>query len=246
MVDKVKIEAKIIEIPKGRAAFLRHDVPRYRTDKNGQEIKVNAKTGKPIDPKYSWTWLLDPSDAVIAKVIAEIKAEGLRQLDLYFGGRDKWPKDNPTTGTKGVIPCYGDANKLPKVYDGYKDMFYIKVSDQTRPIVGAKGGRQVEYVVGDRQWHFVDAQGNVTEEVANPAEVPYAGANCRGRISLYVYNNEQAGVNANARSIQFLSKNDAFGGGGGRRTASEELAQMAGDSGGSSAATGTDDSDPWG
>lgn len=243
MVDKVKIEPKIIVIPEGRLSFFR-STPEYRRNKQGQEVKTRAD-GSPVKPRVSWTWLLDPSKPEIQTVIKEITSEAARILDLFYGGRDKWPKDNQQTGTKGIIQCFGYGNKLPKVYDGYKDMFFIKVSDTVLPIFGDRQGRQVMYLKGDQQWHYVDkATGETTEEVADPRYIPYAGAFCRGRISLYVYDNESAGVNANARSAQFLRPGEAFGGGG-RRNVNEELEAMSGDAPSSLEPEGFGD-DPFG
>lgn len=242
MGDKVKIESKIITIHEGRVAFYNATTPQYRTDKRGQPIKVDPKTGKEKKPQFRMSWLLDPSSVQAQATIKEIKDEGARQLDLYFGGRDKWPKDNPTTGTKGVLTCWGEGNKLPKVYDGFKDMWYIKVADTVAPIIGDRRGRQV-VLLSDNAWHVVDkATGQSTEETVPGSEVPYAGCFARGRISLYVYDNEQAGVNANFRSVQFLRPGPAFGGGV-RRSVDEELAQLAGDA---PAATGAaSEADPW-
>lgn len=229
MSDKPKIEAKIIVINEGRLSFFRGSEPAYKRDKFGREIKIDPKTGKEKKPQYSWTWLLDPSNAQAAATIKEIKDEAVRLLNHRFGDRASWPKDNPTTGTKGVLTCFGNGNDLPKVYDGYKDMFYIKVSDTVAPIIGDRRGRQVVFVKSDNAWHVVDRQtGQTTEEVVPADQVPYGGCYARGRISLYVYNNEQAGVNANARSAQFVRPGAAFGGGG-SRSAAEELAEMQGD-----------------
>src|SRR6185437_8648355 len=242
MVDKVKtIVSDIIEIPEGRISFLKA-VPSYRTDKFGREITVDPKTGKPAKKRYSMTWLLDPSNPVIQPVIAKIKSEALRILDLKFGGREGWPKDNPTTGTKGVLFCFGDANKLPKVYDGYKDMFYVKVSDTIRPIFGTRRGQSLIFDENDGQWHILGANGVVTPETVGPDEAPFGGAWGRGRIALYVYNNEQAGVNANFHSVQMLRPDQRFGGGG-SRNAAEELAQMSGDAAPKAAAVSAPD--PW-
>jgi hypothetical protein len=239
MVDKVKIEPKIIVIHRGRPSFLKAITPAYRTDKRGQPVKTRPD-GSPVKPRYSLTWLLDPSDAQAQATIKEIKAEAVRQLDLFFGSRADWPKDNPTTGTKGVLLCFGNGNDLAKVYDGYKDMFYIKASDTTPPIIGDRKGRQVQFGT-DNAWHVIDKATNLpTDEIVPSDQVPYGGAYCRGRISLYVYNNEQAGVNSNFRSAQFLEKGPAFGGGG-VRNVKEELAEMAGDAPGTAAAQYDDD-----
>jgi Protein of unknown function (DUF2815) len=242
MTERVKIEPRIITINRGRISFLRTDAT-YRTDKFGREVKTDPKTGKPKKPQWRMTWLLDPTDKVAAATIAEIKAEAARQLDIFFQGRENWPKDNKQTGTKGIVPCFGNGNDLPKIYDGYKDMFFLKVADTTEPIWGDRRGRSVRFDKGDGAWHILDrATGQQTEEVVDPEQCPYGGAYGRGRVSLYVYNNEQAGVNSNFRSVQFLEKGEAFGGGG-RRSASDELAEMAGDE--PAAAPTSSVQDPW-
>ena len=249
MADRVKIEPKIITIHRGRPSFLRTEAS-YRTDKFGREIKVNAKTGKPAKPQWRMTWLLDPTDAQAAETIKEIKAEATRQLDLFFGVTDpseraaKYPKDNQQTGTKGIIPCFGEGNKLTKIYDGYKDMFYVKVADSVEPIWGSRRGQSIRFSPGDGAWHVLNRDtGMPTEEVIDPSQAPYSGCYARGRIALYVYNNEQAGVNANFKSVQFLETGPSFGGGG-RRSAADELAAMAGDAAPATPA-GTAGADPW-
>jgi hypothetical protein len=241
MVDKVKIEPKIIRIHEGRVSFYKADRAYYRTDKQGREIKARPD-GEPVKPRYSMTWLLDPSNAQAAATIAEIKAEATRVLDLFWGGRENWPKDNEVTGTKGILQCFGLGDKLPKVYEGYKGMWYIKVSDTTFPIIGDRRGRAVKFIKEDGSWHYLK-DGETTEEVANPAQIPYAGCFATGRITLYPYNNESAGVNANMRSVQFLKPGAAFGGAGGRRDVAEEMMALAGDSEPAAAALADD---PWG
>lgn len=232
MVEKVKIEPKIITIHEGRPAFYKPE-PQYRYDEFGKEINTRPD-GSPVKKRASMTWLIDPSNKQGAETIKEIKAEGARQLDLFFGGRDKWPKDNEITGTKGIILCFGDANKLPKVYDGYRDMFFVKVSDTTPPIIGDRRGRQVVFL-SDNAWHVVDREATkakgmliTTEETVDPSQVPYGGCYARGRISLYVYSNKSSGVNANFKGVQFVRPGEAFGGGT-KRNAEEELMAMAGD-----------------
>jgi len=248
MADKVKIEPKIITIHRGRISFLRTDAT-YRTDKFGREIKVNPKTGKPVKPQWRMTWLLDPTDKQAAETIKEIKAEAARQLDLYFQCATpaeraaKWPQDNKQTGTKGIITCFGNGNDLTKIYEGYKDMFFVKVADSIEPIWGSRRGQSIRFDKSDGAWHVLDREtGRQTEEVVDPAQAPYSGAWGRGRIALYVYNNEQAGVNSNFKSVQFLETGDAFGGGG-RRSAKDELEEMAGDAPAPAAATS--EQDPW-
>jgi Protein of unknown function (DUF2815) len=243
MADKVKIEPKIITIHKGRPSFLRTS-PAFRTDKFGNEIKINPKTGKQVKPQWRMTWLLDPSEKQAQETIAEVKAEAARQLDLFFNGRANWPKDNQQTGTKGIIPCFGNGNDLPKIYEGYRDMFFIKVADSIEPIWGSRRGQSIRFDASDGAWHILDKDsGRQTEETIDPSQAPYSGCYARGRIALYVYNNEQAGVNANFKSVQFLETGPAFGGGG-RRSAADELAEMAGDAAGAKEPA-TTEQDPW-
>lgn len=223
---KPKIDQKVIRV-QGRASFLVATEPKYRTNKFGQPIKVRPD-GSVVKPQYRMTWLIDPSSPEGQATIKEVKAEAARQLDIYHDGRANWPKDNAQTGTKGILLCFGNGNDLPKVYDGYKDMFFIKVSDTVAPIIGDRRGRQIQ-LLSDNGWHVLDkATGNPTEETVPPGEAPYSGAFCTGTISLYIYNNESHGVNANFRSIQFLRTMPSFGGGA-PRTAAEELQAMAGD-----------------
>lgn len=241
MAQHVKVtDGKIIEIHKGRPSFYKADIFRWRTKKDGTLDKGTPE--KPKKPRKGWTWLLDPSDKQAAATIAEIKAEAARQLDVFWQGRENWPKDNKVTGTKGLLMCFGNGNDLPKIYDGFKDMFFVKVSDSVEPIIGDRRGRGVQFVPGDQQWHYINKDtGMTTEEIADPGTIPYGGAFCRGRISLYCYDNEAAGVNANARSCQFLESGPAFGGAGGSRSASDELQAMAGDAPSTAAAA----TDPW-
>lgn len=232
MAERVKIEPKKIRIESLRPAFFKLHIASYRTNRAGQVDKGTA--AKPKKPRYQVTALLDPTDVRNKATIQEVKDEAARQLDIFFNGRENWPKDNAITGTKGLIMCFGDANKLPKIYDGFKDMFFIKCAttssllepgygfDGDRPLLGARDGRGVQ-LLADGQWHYLDKDRKPTEEIADQANCPYAGANCRGRISLYVYNNEQAGVNANILSLQFVSPNTAFGGGITKRSADEEF-----------------------
>lgn len=241
---KPKIEPKIIRV-QGRASFLNATEPKYRTDKFGRPIKVRPD-GSAVKPQYRMTWLIDPSSPEGQATIKEVKAEAARQLDIYHDGRENWPKDNAQTGTKGILLCFGNGNDLPKVYDGYKDMFFIKVADTQPPIIGDRRGRQIA-LLGDNAWHVVDLAATkktgqlvTTEETVGPGEVPYSGAFCTGTINLYIYNNESHGVNANFRSIQFLRTMPSFGGGA-PRTAAEELQAMAGDAPGTKTAAFDDD-----
>jgi hypothetical protein len=232
MADKPKIEPKKIRIESTRPAFFKLHVAEWRTDKQGQLDKGTA--AKPKKPKYQVTLLLDPSNVQAQNTIKEIKEEAARLLDHRYTSRENWPKDNEITGRKGILNCFGLGNKLPKVYDGFKDMFYVRCAtsssiltpgygfDGDRPLLGARDGRGVQ-LLQDGQWHYLDKNRNPTDEIADQSICPYAGANCRARISLFTWDYEGGGVNANILSLQFVSPNTAFGGGAANRSADEEF-----------------------
>ena len=194
MADKPKIEPRKIRIESTRPAFFKLHIAEWRTDKQGQLDKGTA--AKPKKPRYSVTLLLDPSNIKAQETIKEIKEEAARLLDFRYSGRENWPKDNEVTGRKGILNCFGLGNKLPKVYDGFKDMFYVRCAttssmqvpgygfDGDRPLLGARDGRGVQ-LLQDGQWHYLDKNRTPTEEIADQNICPYAGCNARARISLY-------------------------------------------------------------
>lgn len=211
MADVERFEGKVISILNARAAFCRPYSPQQRKNKDG------SARGK---PKYSTTALLDPSNAAHAATIKEIKEEALRCLLHRYKSQDKFPKANPATGIGGLIMCFGYGDDLPKVYDGYAGMFYIKLTDTDAPLVGNRNGRPV-------------AEGQ--------PEAPYGGAICNFKTTLYSYDNESRGVNANFRSIQFVAPGAAFGGRG-QLDPSQEFTPLGESS--MPVATGTE-RDPW-
>lgn len=166
--------------------------------------KAEARLGKDGKPKgtakFSATLLLDPSNADHAATIKEIKVEAKRLLDLKFG-EGAWPKNN-------FYLCFGEGNKLDKVYDGFKDMFYVKAADSNRPLTGNRAGKVV--AAGDPQF-------------------PYSGCYVNSNITLWTYDNESKGCGANLRSLQFVRDGEAFG--GAQRSADQEFEALEGDGG---------------
>lgn len=217
MTETKKPEAEIVVIPRARLAFARIHKAEQSKDRNGNPVGT---------AKFSATLLIDPSSTSGQETIKKLKAAALKAIVAKWGPKEEgnWPKANPATGMGGLIYCFGNGNDLPKVYDGYKDMWYIKVADTTRPLLGNRRGEPV--VDGD-------------------PEVPYAGCYVRARVSPWVYfptpkrPQSANGVNFNLRSLQFVEDGQAFGGGG-SRSADEEFEKMAGDS-----ASPSDESDPF-
>ena len=103
--DKPKIEPKIIRVEMTRPAFFKLHTAEWRTNKQGVIDKGTA--AKPKKPRYQVTLLVDPTNVETQKTIADIKTEAARLLDHFYGGRDKWPKDNEATGRKGILNCFG-------------------------------------------------------------------------------------------------------------------------------------------
>lgn len=231
MIDKPIVIPAKIRIHACRPAFVKWHEAEWRT-KDGKPDKGSEGKKK---PKYGVNLLIDPSSEQGKADIKAIKDEAARLMDLRYGGRENWPKVNPATGMGAPIWCFGNGNDLPKVYNGFKDMFYVKCGTSTsltvptqdaydldRPLLGAVNGRGVQFL-SDGQWHYLDGTRRPTEEICSQDIAPYPGCNGRARISLYTYNNESKGVNANILSFQFVSKNAAFGGAGAVRKAEEEF-----------------------
>ena len=219
MTEETKPQAEIIVIPRARLAFARIHKAEKPRDNQGR-IREEAKA------KWSCTLLIDPSSKDGQASIAAVKAAAHKVVVAKWGAdRAGWPKANPATGMGGLILCFGNGNDLPKVYDGYKDMFYVKCSDTSRPLLGNRKGEPV--VEGDPQ-------------------CPYSGCYVRARISPWVYfptpRNPQSanGVNMNFRSLQFVEDGPGFGGGGSRTPDEEFDKSMAGDAPGA-----TDDDIPF-
>lgn len=220
MTEQTKPQAEIVLIPRARLAFARIHKAEKPRDNRGQ-IREDAKA------KWSCTLLIDPSSKEGQESIARVKAAAAKVATAKWGEPANWPKANPATGMGGLIKCFGNGDDLPKVYDGYAGMFYVKCSDTSRPLLGNRKGEPV--VEGDPQ-------------------CPYSGCFVRGRISPWVYfqspKNPQSanGINMNFRSLQFLEDGASFGGGG-SRTAEEEFEAM-GDAPGTASAGA--EVDPWG
>lgn len=201
-----KTEAEIITIVGARLAFSRlHKAEQSR----------NAKGEPQGTAKFSCTLLLDPSNPAHQAQIIAVKLAAKKVCVAQWGEDPKlWPKANPATGMGGLILCFGNGNDLPKIYDGYKDHFYIKCADTTRPLLGNRAGQPV--IEGD-------------------AQCPYSGCIVRARISPWVYYptakrpQSANGVNMNIRSVQFMEDGKAFGGGGSRSADEEFDTSMAGD-----------------
>lgn len=204
-----KIPQVVITAKDVRGAFLRI---------HKAEARKDPKTGEPRGKaKFSGTLLFDPSRVDHAATIKEIKADAKRILDTRYGV-GTWPKANPATGLGGLIMCFGNGNDLPKIYDGYKDMWYLKLSDTNRPLLGNRAGKAV--VEGDPQ-------------------CPYSGCYVNAKISLWAYDNESKGINANFRSLQFVRDGEAFGGGG-NRSAEDEFEAL-----GDTAGAAGEEKDPF-
>ena len=201
MADKPRFEPRVIDFFDARLSFAQLHKAVARTGKDGKP-KPGAKE------KFSCEILLDPSRADHAEKILEIKKEAYRALVWRFGeDKNKWPKN---AGGADLYYCFGLGNDLPKlgrkIYDGYADMWYCKLSDPSRPSLRNRANKVV--TEGD-------------------AEVPYGGCYVNGKTTLYSYDNESKGVNANLRSLQFVKDGKGFGGGG--RGAEDEYASLAGD-----------------
>lgn len=180
------ITSEKIFIPEARLSFPVIDKPK----------QYIGEDGKPQgEPKFSFTLLLDPSNKLHVPVIAKIKSEAGRIAKEFF---DPIPKAFSQPGCKTL--CYGLGNDLDKVYDGYADMFYVKLSSNSRiPVVGrrkdAKTGKFTQLQAGDAEW-------------------PYAGCFVNATMTMWTQDSHgRKAINGNAIGLQFVRDGEAFGGG---------------------------------
>jgi hypothetical protein len=197
MAEKEKFQPKTIVFKGARAAFSHFHKPNARTDR-----KTGVANGK---PKFKTEILLDPSNREQAATIAEIKQETVRALNHRFkdeNGNGKFTLQmledlaNATRSIPNFYLPWGYGNKLPefnkKIYDGYADMFFLKLADENRP-------------------NLLNREGNPVVE--GDAQCPYAGCYVAGTTTLYSYDNTSRGAGANLRTIVFMRDGTAFGGG---------------------------------
>lgn len=212
--DKPKFVGKEIAFRGGRLAFADIHTATVRKGRDGKP-RPGAKA------KFRGSVLLDPTNKAHAATIAEIKAESVRALNFRYG-EGKFTvemlerHEDGTRSFPGFFLPWGYGNNNPKrgqkVYDGYKDMFFLNMADETRPNLAAwRNGQKVPVVQGE-------------------PDCPYGGCVIAGVTTLYSYDNESKGVGANLRTLVYHGKGQAFG--GAARDADHDFAAI-GDLGGS-------------
>lgn len=202
--DKPKFQPKELVFRNARWAFSRIHKAEARKGKDGKP-KPGAKE------KFSGTALLDPSNKDHVATILEIKQESVRALNFRYAEKITAGTMKPFTvevldkvasGDLSIPNFYlpwGLGNDLPKhnkkIYDGFANMFFLKLADESRPNLAAwRAGKSVPVVEGEK-------------------DCPYAGCYLAGTTTLYSYDNESRGVGANLRTLVFMKHGEAFGGG---------------------------------
>lgn len=192
-----KFAGNVIKAPDVLIRFVRIYKSEARTGRGGQpKMRLNKKTNtQELDLRFGLTAVLDPTRKAHAEIIEQTKAEATRAMNHLFGSVENWPKQNPETGLGKPIYCFGLGNNLQKVYDGFKDMWYIKLStpDYARPSIWNR--RHNPVVEGDEQ-------------------APYDGSICNVSWDVWPYKNESNGVSGNLREVQFVKDGPRFTSGG--------------------------------
>lgn len=160
------------------------------------------KDGTPKgDPKYQLTWLLDASNVANQAVIKLVKDEGKRLLDARFGV--EWPK---RVNKPGFFLPFGKGNDLTTVYAGFENMWYLKSNEKTKPVILGLGGRAV---------------------IESDEDYPRGTDIVSGRIRLFTYDNESAGLGCNLLSVQTIKVGPRNIGRAGGASAEEEARALA-------------------
>lgn len=185
-----------IKMKRVRQAFVNLDTASYfKPDAPGPNEKKKFRT----------TFLLDPSNAEHAETIKAIKAEAARICKLVWPDNEK---GESTVPKNSLDKCFGTDKDLDKVYDGFKDMFFIRAArneDKGRPgIVGRRRTGPIDAKTGKPT--FVELQ------PGNP-EWPRGGDFVNATINLWILNNHgQKRIMANLEAVQFVEKGESFGG----------------------------------
>ena len=171
------VTSEIIKADHVRLAFVQLDKP-TKIGKNEEEI-----------PKYRLTVLFDPSNAAHAEMIKKVNSEGKR-IALEF-----WEGTIP----KSLERCFGNGNDLDKVYNGFADMFYVRVSTpDLPPIIGRQKNPSTK-----------------TFMQVNPGEKGFPYSGCYANVSLTLWTQDshgRKGLNGNLRVVQFVEDGESFKG----------------------------------
>lgn len=197
---KKSVTSEIIRLTNVRGAFVQLDKP--------------TKIGKSADevPKYRLTALLDPSNKAHAEVIARIGSEGGRIAKAF------WPDGVPP----GLPLCYGRGNDLRKVYNGFKDMVYVKLSNKDLP--GIIGREKTQTAAGKM----------FQQLIPGAKEFPKGGNILNVDMSLWTQDSHgRVGINGNLLAVQYVKDDGVSYGGGQRIDVDNDFAELpaAGDSG---------------
>ncbi len=188
---KKPITSKKIVVTRARLAFANLDTLEY-FNKNAPQ--PNEK------PKSRATLLLDPTNEAHAKTIKEIKDEAGR-IAVEFWGADQAKE---LTRKRLLDKCFGTDDDLKKVYDGFKGMFFIKISaDRIVPIVGRNRTGPVDPKTGRKAFEIVKP---------GDKEFPYNGCFVNAPITLWTQGSHgRDGINGNMLTLQFCEDGPEFG-----------------------------------
>lgn len=171
------VTSEIIKATNARLAFVQID-KKTKVGKDPNEI-----------PKYRLTVLLDPSNAEHAGFIKQINAEGKRIANEFWDGQIP----------KSLGRCFGNGNDLDKVYNGFKDMFYVRLSNPDDfPIIGRQKNPATK-----------------TFMQLTPGQPGYPYSGCYANVSFTLWTQDshgRKGLNGNLRVVQFVKDGDRFGG----------------------------------
>lgn len=146
-----------------------------------------AAPGPKEKKKKRASFLLDPSKPDHAKFIETIKAYAKDIVVKMFDGK------KPAK----LEVCFGEGDKLDKVYDGYAGMYFIKLATADfLPVVGRRKGPDGKFIPlspSDKEW-------------------PYGG--CYVNVSGTLWGQDSHGrkaINGNLLALQFVKDGAAFG-----------------------------------
>ena len=149
--------------------------------------------GKPTEPKYGATFLIEPGSENFKAIQVAINEVAKDKWKDKAGNIIKSIKDNPNKF------CFRNGNTKPE-YEGYEGMWFIAAKNKLAPAVFDRDGKTP----------LPESAGKI-----------YSGCYVSAIINIFAYETGGNGISAELNGVMFHSDGDNLGGGGVRSKADD-------------------------
>jgi len=149
--------------------------------------------GKPTEPKYGATFLIEPGSDNFKAIQAAIKEAAKEKWKDKAGSIIEGIKDNPNKF------CFRNGKTKPD-WEGYQGMWFISAKNKNAPTVFDRDGKTP----------LPESSGKI-----------YSGCYVSAIIEIFAYDTGGNGISAELNGVMYHSDGDNLGGGGRRAKADE-------------------------